>query len=242
MLQERCIQADGCLQDEPPTLYPEYTEPGGTAYCHTSMDFWTSGFFPGILYLLLERLCKYPHKFHPDTHLQNRSMTLHPLKLRHACAWWSENMHSQATRSDTHDIGFMIQPWAQPSWELERSERAFQSMITAAKSLASRYDEKVGSLRSWDVCITKRYKFVDPTKDFLVIIDNMISRDACLSSLLPGIQPLIPSPRPRPPLLHLCSNERPKVCPNSNPACTHYYAYTYPSRQLYFPRRQFRPV
>lgn len=141
------------------------------------MDFWTSGFFPGILYLLLERLHKYPKKYHSDVHSRKRPISLHSLKLRHACAWWSENMHSQAARSDTHDVGFMIQPWAQLSWELERSERAFQSMITAANALASRYDERVRSLRSWDVCITKRYKFEDPTKDFLVIIDNLISSD-----------------------------------------------------------------
>lgn len=141
------------------------------------MDFWTSGFFPGILYLLLERTYKYPKKYHSDARLGKRSVSLHPLKLKHACAWWSENMHSQAARSDTHDIGFLIQPWAQLSWELERSERAFQSMVTAANALASRYDERVGSLRSWDVCITKRYKFEDPTKDFLVIIDNLISTD-----------------------------------------------------------------
>ncbi|KAJ3939657.1 uncharacterized protein N0V96_010441 [Colletotrichum fioriniae] len=39
----------------PPTLFPEYTEPGGTKYVYRELDFWTSGFFPGCLYLLLER-------------------------------------------------------------------------------------------------------------------------------------------------------------------------------------------
>ncbi|KAI8227752.1 Alpha-galactosidase [Colletotrichum sp. SAR 10_96] len=41
----------------------------------------------------------------------------------------------------------------------------------------NRYDDTVGSIRSWDVCVTKRYKFLDPSKDFLVIIDNMMNLD-----------------------------------------------------------------
>lgn len=64
----------------------------------------------------------------------------------------------------------MIFPWARPAWELNHDRRAFESAITAAKSLYSRFDDTVGSIRSWDVCVTKRYKFLDPSKDFLVII------------------------------------------------------------------------
>lgn len=46
----------------PPTLYPEYTRPGGTEYVYRELGFWTSGFFPGSLYLLLERRRKYAHR------------------------------------------------------------------------------------------------------------------------------------------------------------------------------------
>ncbi|KAJ4996110.1 hypothetical protein K4K48_009056 [Colletotrichum sp. SAR 10_66] len=110
----------------PPTLFPEYTKPGGTKF---------------------------------------------------ACIWWTENLHPNAHLTTTHDLGFMIFPWARPAWELNHDRRAFESAITAAKSLYSRYDGTVGSVRSWDVCVTKRYKFLDPNKDFLVIIDNMMNLD-----------------------------------------------------------------
>lgn len=71
----------------------------------------------------------------------------------------------------------MITPWAKKAWDLERDARAYSSLLVAGNSLASRFNSKVGSLRSWDVCITKRYSFTDPSKDFLVIIDNMMNLD-----------------------------------------------------------------
>lgn len=55
------IAAKGLQQASPPTLYPEYTKPGGTHYIYRRADFWTSGFFPGSLHLLLERRKKYSH-------------------------------------------------------------------------------------------------------------------------------------------------------------------------------------
>ncbi len=69
----------------------------------------------------------------------------------------------------------MIQPWASKSWDLDQDQAAFTSLMTAARSLASRFDDKVGCIRSWDTCQTRRYAFTDPATDFLVIIDNMIS-------------------------------------------------------------------
>lgn len=69
----------------------------------------------------------------------------------------------------------MIQPWARKAWELDRDPKALASLITAAYSLASRFNEKIGSLRSWDICKTRRYNYEDLDKDFLVIIDNMLS-------------------------------------------------------------------
>lgn len=154
-------------QPEPPLRYPEYTEPKGTAYVNSGHDFWTSGFFPGNLHLLSERQRLWPHRF--------PSKSPHPLKLQLACRWWTANLHNQATRTDTHDLGFMIQPWARIGWELDKDIDCYNSLVTAANALASRYDPRVGCIRSWDTCFTKRYAFGDPDKDFLVIIDNMMS-------------------------------------------------------------------
>lgn len=70
----------------------------------------------------------------------------------------------------------MIQPWAQVLWEMDGDRRALGSLVTAANALASRFDAKVGAIRSWDTCFTKRYHFDDPSQDFLVIIDSMMSK------------------------------------------------------------------
>lgn len=163
------------MQKDPPTEYPEYTLPGGDTYVYSSFDFWTSGFFPGCLYLLDERREKWSRTMISSANGMPKSTQLHPLKLRHACRWWSANLHSQAGRTDTHDLGFMIQPWAQLGWEMSHDIECYDSVVTAAYSLASRFDPRVGCIRSWDTCFTKRYNFDDPQKNFLVIIDNMMS-------------------------------------------------------------------
>lgn len=153
---------------------PEYTPPQGTQYVDADVSFWTSGFFPGSLYLLYERQRKWPRRS-SSRQLEPLSMQPHPLRLRHTCEWWTQNLHSQAARTDTHDLGFLIKPWAQLGWELDGDEKCYNSLVSAARALASRFDPRVQCIRSWDTCFTKRYAFADPTKDFLVIIDNMMS-------------------------------------------------------------------
>ncbi|KAJ6001351.1 hypothetical protein N7522_006578 [Penicillium canescens] len=159
----------------PPILYPEYTDGSGN-YVYRTLDFWTSGFFPGSLYLLLERAIQYPQykPLSPDGKSQIRP---HQLQLEHLCRWWTANLHQNALKRDTHDLGFMIAPWAMKSWEIHRDPAAFNTLIMAAHSLASRFNATTQCLRSWDVCITQKYKFTDPSRDFLVIIDNMLNLD-----------------------------------------------------------------
>jgi hypothetical protein len=157
---------------------PEYTLPNSTAYISTPASFWTSGFFPGSLYLLYERLAKYPRTSNnaPSTQPPTKSLQLpSPAKLQSAARWWSQNLHAQAYLTDTHDLGFLISPWARLGWELDGSKECYQSMVVAAHGLAARFDPTVGCIRSWDTCFTKRYAFADPKEDFLVIIDNMMS-------------------------------------------------------------------
>ncbi|KAJ0416893.1 Six-hairpin glycosidase-like protein [Aspergillus carlsbadensis] len=161
---------------DPPVLYPEYTGRDKT-YVYRALDFWTSGFFPGSLYLLLERQMLYPSFYNRDSNHTSTSPLPHRLLLQHLCQWWSANLHQNAVKRDTHDVGFMIAPWAIKAWELHRDSQAYSSLVLAAHSLASRFDARVQSLRSWDVCHTKRYSFTDTSKDFLVIIDNMLNLD-----------------------------------------------------------------
>jgi hypothetical protein len=145
----------------PPTEYPEYSF---KRYSYRDVDYWTSGFFPGSLYALLERFDKYPKFF---------SKTLLPLKLEHGAKWWTEGTVAQAPRTDTHDLGFMIQPAFQREWERNKNDKALEVLKTAANALASRFSETAGVIRSWDTAVNKRYSFTDLDSDFIVIIDNM---------------------------------------------------------------------
>lgn len=165
------------LQDtHPPTRYPEWSF---GRYQTVNVDYWTAGFFPGSLYALVERQFKYPTYF--------PSAKIDPTKLHFAAQWWSKSLDTQTTRTDNHDLGFMIEPSFKPEYELFGTEQAKTNLITAARSLASRFNDKLGLIRSWDVAINKRYRFDDMDKDFIVIVDNMCNLDLLyLGSSLTG--------------------------------------------------------
>lgn len=150
----------------PPTEFPEYSY---GRYTFRELDYWTSGFFPGSIYALLERRRKHPNFFPRNK--------IHDLKLEFAAKWWAESLIGESSRTDTHDLGFMIFPAFQRQYELTKDEGALKVLITAANALASRFDETVGCIRSWDIAVNKRYNFSDTTKDYMVIIDNMCNLD-----------------------------------------------------------------
>lgn len=81
------------------------------------------------------------------------------------------------SRTDTHDMGFIIQPSLRKDWELTSDENSLQAVLTAAKSLASRYGPAVGAIRSWDVLSQTDVSITSMTQDFLVIIDSMMNLD-----------------------------------------------------------------
>lgn len=137
----------------------------------TEAAFWTCGFFPGSLYALLERAMKYPLMAHIPTALRPTFMA----KLTTLCHAWTEPIHAMSQRTDTHDMSFIIQPALRMDWELTGNPRSLSSVLTAATSLASRFSETVGAIRSWDDTENARYKFDNMDEDFLVIIDSMCS-------------------------------------------------------------------
>lgn len=51
-----------------------------------------------------------------------------------------------------------------------------ESLLTAAESLASRFDERVGAIRSWDSFSNAHHKITSMKDDFLVIIDSLCSK------------------------------------------------------------------
>jgi hypothetical protein len=81
-----------------------------------------------------------------------------------------------ALRTNTHDLGFILQPALRMDWELTGSTRALESILTGANSLASRYSETVGAIRSWDKKSTLKDNIIDREENFLVIVDSMCSK------------------------------------------------------------------
>ncbi|KAF8861878.1 glycoside hydrolase family 88 protein [Acephala macrosclerotiorum] len=162
-------------QNNVPLQYPETVPQTGLdagRYAMRDAEFWTCGFFPGSLYALLERSIKFPHNLNLNLPIPKFRSELQALS--HA---WAEPLHAQATRTDTHDMAFIIQPALRTDWELFGNERSLQSVLIAAKSLASRYDERVKAIRSWDSAVNRRYRYTDMNSDFLVIIDSMCNLD-----------------------------------------------------------------
>ncbi|CAN6674806.1 hypothetical protein TRVA0_066S00276 [Trichomonascus vanleenenianus] len=138
-------------------------------YITNPVDDWTAGFFPGSIYTLIER-----YKNHPDRFPSGKIDTL---KLDFAGRWWASYLEPQVTRTDTHDLAFVIDPALRREYEVQGTKKAREQVITAAYSLASRYDEKVGVIRSWDEFETKRFHLTREKGDYLVIIDNMMNLD-----------------------------------------------------------------
>ncbi|KFY34378.1 hypothetical protein V494_06828 [Pseudogymnoascus sp. VKM F-4513 (FW-928)] len=157
--------------NDPPTAYPEIVPQEGPLqgrYELREASFWTCGFFPGSLYTLLERSTKYPASQGPP--LPRKSL----LAL---CRAWAEPLHGMATRTDTHDIGFIIEPALRLDWELTGNKRSLQSIVTAAYSLATRYIAPSGAIRSWDLIRKKDVSIISMEENNIVIIDSLCNLD-----------------------------------------------------------------
>jgi len=127
-----------------PTSIPRSAKSGTARMVNTSD--WTSGFPAGSFWLLYERT--------------------KDQAWRTAAESWTAALMSQATRTDTHDVGFIINNSFGNGYRLTQNT-AYRTVInTAAGSLASRFDPDVGCTRSWDF---------SGNWTFPVIIDNMMN-------------------------------------------------------------------
>lgn len=65
-----------------------------------------------------------------------------------------------------------------PRWELFHDQDAFETIIRAANSLASRFDNRIPAIRSWDTFDWHdNISITSQEDDFLVIIDSMANMD-----------------------------------------------------------------
>ena len=106
---------------------------------------WGSGFYPGCLWI--------------EYALTGDSLLV-PI-ARHFTA----KLQAVPSMTDTHDLGFMVMPSFGLEYALTGDESARQAVIQAAYSLAGRFNDRIGLIRSWDF----------GTWNYPVIIDNMMN-------------------------------------------------------------------
>jgi len=108
---------------------------------------WTSGFFPGNLWLL--------HQLTGDEVYKDKAME------------WTNYMENEKHNNRTHDMGFKIYCSYGNGYEVTNRKDYEEIIIKSAQTLSTRFNKNVGSIRSWD--------FNSDIWEFPVIIDNMMN-------------------------------------------------------------------
>lgn len=108
-------------------------------------DWWCSGFYPGTLIYL--------HEETGDKELHEEALRMLGL------------LEKEQYNTTTHDLGFMMYCSFGNENRINPSDEYKDILLQSAKSLATRYSDTVGCIKSWD----------SGAEDFLVIIDNMMN-------------------------------------------------------------------
>jgi unsaturated chondroitin disaccharide hydrolase len=129
-----------------PLVAPRTLSPAGELVVVPSRD-WTSGFFPGYLWLLYQASGE--------------------ARWKAAAQEYTARIEPEKNDRTSHDVGFKIYCSFGTGYRLTQ-DPAYQAVIVqAARSLSTRFNPNVGTLRSWD---HHRAEWGYP-----VIIDNMMN-------------------------------------------------------------------
>ena len=121
---------------------------------------WCCGFFPGELW----QMYQYSHDQFWREQAVSNTWPIERVKLH----------------GGSHDLGFMVYDSFGKAWELTGEQSYRDVVVKAANTLISRFDEKVGCIRSWSWGTPDRWQFA-------VIIDNMMNLELLFqASLLTG--------------------------------------------------------
>lgn len=123
--------------------YPRTVKNGSVHWVQASN--WTSGFFPGELWLM--------YKYTGETFWKKKAKQ------------WTANLKSQQYNTGTHDVGFMMGSSYGNGHRLSHSKKYKSILLQSARSLASQFDPDVRAIKSWS--------WTD--WEYPVIIDNMIN-------------------------------------------------------------------
>ena len=108
---------------------------------------WCSGFFPGNLWQIYELT--------GDT------------KFKEKAKQWTAFIEQEKFNDRTHDMGFKVFCSFGNGLKHENNQHYKDVIVKSARTLSTRFNKKVGAIRSWD--------FNKKVWDFPVIIDNMLN-------------------------------------------------------------------
>jgi unsaturated chondroitin disaccharide hydrolase len=108
---------------------------------------WTSGFYVGTLWQL--------YTLTGD------------IKYKEYASKWNSFLEKEKFNNRTHDMGFKIYCSFGKGYEINKSEDYKKIIIKSAQTLCTRFNKKIGSIKSWD--------HNEDKWDFPVIIDNMMN-------------------------------------------------------------------
>lgn len=128
-----------------PDSLPRSTAKDGKMIVTTSRN-WTSGFFPGSLWYLYE--------------------TTGNNKLKEDAQLFTSRIEREKYTKSTHDLGFILYCSFGNGARLTNQVGYNDVMLTGAKSLITRYNPKIGLIKSWNTNAKWQYP---------VIIDNMMN-------------------------------------------------------------------
>lgn len=108
---------------------------------------WTSGFYVGTLWQL--------YTLTGD------------IKYKEYASKWNPFLEKEKFNNRTHDMGFKIYCSFGKGFQINKSEDYKKIIIKSAQTLCTRFNKKIGSIKSWD--------HNEDKWDFPVIIDNMMN-------------------------------------------------------------------
>ncbi|WP_345949726.1 glycoside hydrolase family 88 protein [Mucilaginibacter sp. PAMB04274] len=123
-----------------------------TVPTYTGINDWTGGFWPGCLWYVYD----YTRKN----------------KWKDAATTWTESLEANQFNTTHHDIGFMMYCSYGNAYRLTQNPKYKSVLVQSAKSLITRFNPKVGAIKSWN-----EFKSWGSGKvyNYPVIIDNMIN-------------------------------------------------------------------
>ena len=143
--QDGAAQYKVMMKNLPPTRFPKTYYPKTDKFETSGSDWWCSGFYPGTLLYLYEQT-------------KDQSMLTEAERIMKV-------LEKEKDNKTTHDLGFMMFCSFGNAGQIAPKPEYKDILITSAKSLSTRFDPKVGCIKSWD----------GKTDEYLVIIDNMMN-------------------------------------------------------------------